>query len=179
MDCCLTDLCKASFVQRGSGPDSGNRGDWGSDTVVRKFWPQWIPYVAGLADGGCDAPAAVPVAMAADAAVPCDRRAGHIAEYGVLKIFQRMATAPRAWSWKDISVVPDHPTMTADLSDWEYTYACSRRKLKDWLANDDWWVLGDSGSKPAGSCCRYITHRLRLGAETTPATRTLCRGCNE
>ncbi len=33
--CCLTYLCKASLVLRGIGPDTGNRGDWGSDTVAR------------------------------------------------------------------------------------------------------------------------------------------------
>jgi hypothetical protein len=38
--------------------------------------------------------------------------------------------------------------MTARVSGWEYTYASSRRKLKDWLADEDWWVLGDLGNKP-------------------------------
>ncbi|MGP8237283.1 MAG: hypothetical protein ACLQVW_18000 [Limisphaerales bacterium] len=147
-DCCVTDLCKASFVQRGSGPDSGSRGDKGDDYVVRNYWQQWIPYVAGLADGGREAP--LPYRWLWQRMQNCRVvvTLGTIAEYGVLKIFQSMVTAPKAWSWKDSSVVPDHPTMTAEVSDWECTYASSRRKLRDWLADEDWWVLGDSSSKP-------------------------------
>ena len=146
--CCLTDLCKASFVQRGNGPDKGNRGDKGDDSVVRKHWPQWIPYVAGLADGECDTP--LPYQWLWQRMQQCRVvvALGTIAEYGILKIFQRMAREPRTWSWKDCTIMPDHPTMTADVSDWEYGYACSRRKLGDWLNNEDWWVLRDSGREP-------------------------------
>jgi hypothetical protein len=46
-DCCLTDLCKASFVQRGGGLDDGNRGDIGSDAIIKQNWHQWLPYVVG------------------------------------------------------------------------------------------------------------------------------------
>jgi hypothetical protein len=147
-NCCLTDLCKASFVQRGGGPDNGNRGDVGKDGVLKEFWPQWTPYIVGLPDGGVDAP--LPYRWLWQRMQQCRAiiAMGTIAEYGVLKIFQRMASAPKVWSWKDSSIVPDHPTMTARVSGWEYTYASSRRKLKDWLADEDWWVLGDLGNKP-------------------------------
>ena len=47
-NCCLTDLCKASFVQRGGGRDGGNRGDKGSDEILQTFWPQWLSYVGGV-----------------------------------------------------------------------------------------------------------------------------------
>jgi hypothetical protein len=147
-DCCLTDLCKASFIECGRGPDNGNRGDVGKDAVLKKFWPQWTPYIVVPQDGGGDAP--LPYRWLWQRMQQCRViiALGTIAEYGVLKIFQRMAVAPKAWSWKDSSVVPDHPTMTVRISGWEYTYASSRRKLRDWLADQDWWVLGDSGSKP-------------------------------
>ena len=73
---------------------------------------------------------------------------GTIAEYGVLKIFQRMASAPKAWSWKNNNVAPDHPTMTRQVPDWEYGYASRQRKLGDWLSDEDWWVLGEPESTP-------------------------------
>jgi hypothetical protein len=52
--CCLTDLCKASFLECGSGPDNGSRGDRGNDRVLQTFWPQWIPYLTGVAGGQGD-----------------------------------------------------------------------------------------------------------------------------
>ena len=71
-----------------------------------------------------------------------------IAEYGVLKIFQHMAYAPKVRSWQDNSVVPDYRTMNTDVSNWQYRYACSKRKLRSWIANEDWWVMSDSSNRP-------------------------------
>jgi len=48
----------------------------------------------------------------------------------------------------DDSVVPDHRMMNADVSNWKYDYACTKRKLGSWMANEDWWVLSNSGCKP-------------------------------
>ena len=146
-DCCLTDLCKASFVLRGNGADEGNRGDKGDDSVVKKHWLHWIPYVAGMPVGQGDAP--LPYDWLWQRMQQCRVivALGTIAEYGVLKVFQSMAVAPKAWSWKDIKVAPDHPTMNAKTGDWKYAYACSRRKLRDWLTDEDWWVLGDAGGR--------------------------------
>jgi len=145
--CCLTDLCKASFVQRGNGPNNSNRGDKGDDSVVRQFWQDWLPYVTRVAEGGRDTP--LPYEWLWKRMQQCHLiiALGTIAEYGVLKIFYRMAVAPKAVSWKDNYVIPDHPTMTAQLSNWEYAYACSRRKLRDWLESEDWWVLGTPSSE--------------------------------
>jgi len=72
---------------------------------------------------------------------------GKIAEYGVLKIFQRIATAPTIHSWKNKIVYPNHPTINASVPKWEYGYACSQRRLGGWLASEDWWVLGDSSKQ--------------------------------
>jgi hypothetical protein len=146
-DCCyLTDFCKASFVQRGSGPDNGKRGDEGKDSVLEKYWSQWIPYVVGLPDCGGAAP--LPYQWLSQRMQQCRAivALGKIAEYGVLKIFQRMADTPKASSWKHSGVIPDHPTLTAGDSDWKYDYASSRR-LKHWVKNEDWWVLSDSSSE--------------------------------
>ena len=145
--CCLTDLCKASFVRRGNGPDTGNRGDKGKDSVLEDYWPQWTPYVLGVPDGGSDTPPPYKWLWHRMQQCRVIVALGKIAEYGVLKTFQRMAAAPKAWSWRDINVSPDHPTMTAKVSDWEYGYASSRR-LKHWVENEDWWVLSDSGTEP-------------------------------
>ncbi len=147
-DCCLTDLCKASFVRRGGGPDDGNRGDIGSDAIIKQNWHQWLPYVVGE--------------QCADGFVPLMYQwlwqrmqqcrlilaLGTIAEYGVLKIFQRMADAPDVRSWHDRNVSPDHPTMNCGITNWEYGYACKRRTLGSWLKQTDWWVMGDSGRQP-------------------------------
>lgn len=145
--CCITDLCKASFIQRGGGPDNGNRGDIGSDTVVKDHWAKWVPYVTVLADGGSDVP--LPYQWLWQRMQQCHFiiALGTIAEYGVLKIFQHMAAASTSWSWRDESVVPDHPTMNAGITNWEYGNACSRRTMGSWLKNEDWWVLGDSANQ--------------------------------
>lgn len=146
--CCITDLCKASFVQRGRSTESGNRGDEGSDSVVKNNWQQWVPYVVGSAEGASDPP--LPYQWLWSRMQQCRViiALGTIAEYGVLKIFHRMASAPKAWSWKNNNVVPDHPTMTRRVSDWEYCYASRQRQLGDWLSGEDWWVLGDPESTP-------------------------------
>ena len=72
---------------------------------------------------------------------------GTIAEYGVLKIFHRMAAQPKAWSHHDNRVTPDRQTTSADVTSWEYHYACSKRKLGSWLNSEDWWVMSESGNK--------------------------------
>lgn len=146
--CCITDLCKASFVQRGRRPESGNRGDEGSDSVVRNNWQQWVPYIAGLAEGASAPP--LPYQWLWSRMQQCRViiALGTIAEYGVLKIFHRMASAPKVWSWKNNNVAPDHPTMTRQVPDWEYGYASRQRKLGDWLSDEDWWVVGDPESTP-------------------------------
>ncbi len=141
--CCLTDLCKASFVQRGSGPEAGTRGDKGDDSVVRTNWQQWLAYVAQA--NGSDQGVPLPYEWLWRRMQQCRviLALGTIAEYGALKIFMRMASKPTAWSSHDGSVIPDHRGMTANLSDWGYAYASSRRKLGNWLEATDWWVLSD------------------------------------
>jgi hypothetical protein len=146
--CCLTDLCKASFVLRGAGTGTENRGDKGSDPVVEGYWDEWVPYVTSMTGTEGDTP--LPYQWLWQRMQQCRVivALGTIAEYGVLKVFQHMARSPRAWSWEDSRVVPDHPTMTAEVSDWEYGYASSERRLRDWLNGEDWWLLSDSGMRP-------------------------------
>jgi hypothetical protein len=145
--CCLTDLCKASFVQRGTGPDNGNRGDVGSDKIIKNSWPKWLPYVTGLVDDSSKVP--LPYEWLWERMQKCVViiPLGTIAEYGVLKIFQHMASAPTVQSCHD-RVVPDHPTMNSSLANWEYGYVCTRRKLGSWLKETDWWEMSDSGRQP-------------------------------
>src|SRR5689334_13812631 len=102
--CCLTDLCKASFVERGTGLDGGNRGDKGDDSVVRKYWKQWIVYVSGLADAEGDAPLSYQWLWRRMQQCRVVVALGTIAEYGVLKVLLRMAAEPSAFSWTDSRV---------------------------------------------------------------------------
>jgi len=188
--CCLTDLCKASFVQRGGGPDGGNRCDKGSDKIVQIFWQQWIPHVVGVYGDERSVP--LPYQWLWQRMQRCRLivALGTIAEYGVLKVFMRMATAPRVWSWHDQTIVPDHPTTTAKTQDWEYAYACSNRKLSHWLRAEDWWVLSDDGARPhwfllpvyhpasaigRGNDRQYHKTIPRLQRMIQAATSTLCR----
>jgi hypothetical protein len=145
--CCITDVCKASFVQRGEGSDGGNRGDKGNDKIVQTFWSQWILYVIGVDGDERNFP--LPNAWLWQRMQRCHLivALGTIAEYGVLKVFMRMATTPKVWSWHDNAIVPNHTTMTAQTQDWEYAYACSNRKLSHWLRAEDWWVLSDDGAR--------------------------------
>jgi hypothetical protein len=150
--CCLTDLCKASFVRMGDGPDKGNRGDEGSDAVVKKNWRQWLPYVAGLPNGGADTPLSYQWLWLRMQRCRVIIALGTIAEYGLLKIFLRMAADPKAWSWGDATVMPDHPTMTAQVSNWEYGYACSQRAIAKWLGQEDWWNRPGTGTCTLNPC---------------------------
>lgn len=147
-NCCLTDLCKASFVQRGGGLDGGNRADKGSDKTVQTFWSQWIPYVIGVDHGERNVP--LPYQWLWQRMQQCRVivALGTIAEYGVLRIFQRMGAESKAWSWKEVNATPDHPTLSAKSPAWEYGYACSGRRLGSWADNEDWWVLSDVGARP-------------------------------
>ncbi|MGE4178515.1 MAG: hypothetical protein AB7J34_01705 [Limisphaerales bacterium] len=141
--CCLTDLCKASFVERGGGPEDGNRGDRGSDQIVRTFWLQWVSYLIGVEHEEGDVP--LPYRWLWQRMQHCQLivALGTIAEYGVLKVFHHMARKPKTWTWKDRAITPDHPTMTAQASYWKYGYACTKRKLRHWPGGEDWWVLND------------------------------------
>jgi hypothetical protein len=169
--CCLTDLCKASFVLRGTGTGTENRGDKGSDPVVEDYWDKWVPYVTSMFGAEGDTPLSYQWLWQRMQRCHVIIALGTIAEYGVMKVLLRMAKAPKAWSWKKSGVVPDHPTMTAGVSDWEYGYACSERKMRDWLSSEDWWVLSNSGGQPrwlllpiyhpayaivGGHDCRYL-----------------------
>ncbi len=137
---CLTDLCKASFVEQGLGRPDLCRDDIGSDAIVRRHWEHWTHYVRGA-----------PEVRPADRApyrwlwgrMQQTRTVialGTIAEYGVLKMFCAMAENPKATAKLDPAISPDMRALGPDRP-WKYAYACPARKLRDWLTLGDWWRL--------------------------------------
>jgi hypothetical protein len=144
---CLTDLCKASFVERGRSFHVGCRGDIGNDSVVRNHWERWTRYIQESPD--------IPPATCAPYRWIWGRiqqaktiiALGTIAEYGILKVFYAMAATPRVTSNREPNIRPDAGPLRSDRP-WKYAYACPTRKLRDWLTVGDWWRLEAGPSGP-------------------------------
>ncbi|MCU0772418.1 MAG: hypothetical protein MUE94_11725 [Verrucomicrobia bacterium] len=140
---CLTDLCKASFVQHGSNTGTGHRGDEGNDGVIKKTWSAWAQFLT-CKRAGDDTP--LPYEWIWRRMQQCRHiiALGTIAEYGVIKMFKRMAELPAIGTRNggrihlDQSLDPD--------ARWKYCYADSTRKLSRWLDTKDWWILGDGAT---------------------------------
>jgi hypothetical protein len=145
---CLTDLCKASFVRRGSNTGTGDRGDEGNDGVIKdkKNWPLWTEFLTCKRAGDATP---LPYQWLWRRMQQCRHivALGTIAEYGVIKMFKRMAESPAIGTrnggriYLDQSLDPD--------ARWKYCYADSTRKLSHWLETKDWWNLteGATGKK--------------------------------
>jgi hypothetical protein len=137
---CLTDLCKASFVRRGSNTGEGDRGDEGNDGIIKdkKNWPLWTEFLTCKRAGDASP---LPYQWLWGRMQQCRQiiALGTIAEYGVLKMFKRMAESPAIGTrnggriYLDQSLEPD--------ARWKYCYADSTRKLSHWLDTKDWWNL--------------------------------------
>lgn len=145
---CLTDLCKASFVRRGSNTGEGDRGDEGNDGIIKdkKNWPLWAQFLTCNRAGDT---APLPYQWLWRRMQQCRHivALGTIAEYGVIKLFKQMAESPGIGTRNggrihlDQSLDPD--------ARWKYCYADSTRKLSRWLDTKDWWNLteGATGKK--------------------------------
>lgn len=139
---CLTDLCKASFVRRGSNADGHVRGDEGNDGIIKdnRNWPLWTKCLT------CKPTlesTPLPYQWIWKRMQQCRHivALGTVAEYGVLKIFREIAKLPTISTRNsgrihlNISLTPKAP--------WKYCYADSKRAMSHWLDNDDWWILSD------------------------------------
>jgi hypothetical protein len=137
---CLTDLCKASFVQMGKVNGNGTRLDVGHDGIVQKNWKLWTQFLTCKA-AEHDAPLACQWIWKRMQQCRHIVALGTIAEYGVIKMFKRMAESPAIGTRNggrihlDQSLEPD--------ARWKYCYADSTRKLSRWLDTKDWWILND------------------------------------
>jgi hypothetical protein len=140
---CLTDLCKASFVRRGSGSGVSNRGDEGNDGIIKqtKNWPVWTQLLTcGRGEKGTPSP----YRWIWQRMQQCRHiiALGTIAEYGVMKIFQHMAALPRVTTRKGVEIHLNR-SLTSNAS-WRYCYTDSSRQLSHWVAAHDWWILTDA-----------------------------------
>lgn len=137
---CLTDLCKASFVRRGPNTGEGDRGDEGNDGVIKKNWSAWTQFLTCKRAGDA---MPLPYQWLWRRMQQCRHivALGTIAEYGVIKIFHRMAESPTIGT-RNGGKIHLHKSLNPDAR-WEYCYADSTRKLSRWLDTKDWWILND------------------------------------
>lgn len=142
---CLTDLCKASFVQRGKSDGKETRLDVGHDGILRKNWISWTRFLGcGLDDVKLKA---LPIDWIWRRMQQCRHivALGTIAEYGVLKVFHRMSSSPQLGTRNGCHVSLDQ-SITRD-DHWKYCYADSSKKLSHWLSKKNWWILSDRITK--------------------------------
>lgn len=141
---CLTDLCKASFVQMGKLNKSGDRLDTGDDSVVRRNWEAWTKFLVCGQEGNTVEPS--PANWLWRRMQQCRQiiALGTIAEYGVIKMFKRMAGSPTIGTRND-GTIHLHKSLAPEAA-WKYRYADSTRKLSHWLRTKDWWVLSDEAT---------------------------------
>jgi hypothetical protein len=142
---CLTDLCKAGFVRRGPNTEAGDRGDEGNDGIIKQKpnWPLWTRFLT-CKRAGDGAPS--PYQWIWWRMQQCRQivALGTIAEYGVLKIFQRMAASPSIGT-RNGGEIRLEQSLSPEAR-WKYRYADSTRKLSHWLDTKDWWILSDGGA---------------------------------
>lgn len=140
---CLTDLCKASFVRRGSNTGEGDRGDDGNDGIIKNNWSAWTQFLTCKRSGDT---MPLPYQWLWQRMQQCCHivALGTIAEYGVLKMFKRMAESPAISTRNRWATYP--AASLAANADWEYSYADPTRTLLHWLRTNDWWVLSDEST---------------------------------
>jgi len=141
---CLTDLCKASFVQMGKLSKNGDRLDAGDDGVVRRNWEAWTKFLGCDQEGNTAEPS--PANWLWRRMQQCRHiiALGTIAEYGVIKMFKRMAVSPVISTRNEGAIHLDESL--APGAAWNYCYADPTRKLSHWLRTKDWWVLSDDAT---------------------------------
>lgn len=140
---CLTDLCKASFVRRGPNTGEGDRGDEGNDGIIKNNWSAWTQFLT------CNRPghnSPLPYQWLWRRMQQCRHifALGTIAEYGVIKMFKRMAESPGIATRNGGRIHLDQ-SLNPDAR-WEYCYADSTRKLSRWLDTKDWWNLAEGAT---------------------------------
>jgi hypothetical protein len=165
---CLTDLCKASFVEQGTGGRDGCRGDTGNDGVVRRFWANWTDYVSW--PSGVSPSEMVPYRwiwerlLQARFAVTL----GVLAEYGFLKVFYSMATKPSITGFRNRQLQPQYRAV-GKRDPWVCPEGGEARPLRAWIDNVeyDWWHLED----------RSLNRHWYLLPAYHPSAAN-CRGCD-
>lgn len=139
---CLTDLCKASFVRRGPNTGEGDRGDEGNDGIIKdkKNWPLWTEFLTCKRAGDA---MPLPYQWLWRRIQQCRHiiALGTIAEYGVIKMFKRMAESPAIGTRNGGRIQIDQSLDPNER--WKYCYADPTRKLSHWLETKDWWILKD------------------------------------
>jgi uracil-DNA glycosylase len=131
----LFDLCRASFVQRGSGQI--NRGDKSGDTVVKKgakIYEQYVEFKESeswlwkrLTDGKAK----------------CVVALGSIAEHGLLRLYKKNNFSVRQYKNHGILQLP-----VSQDGRWVFRFADKYNQctLGSWIEDDsgDWWVIRGS-----------------------------------
>jgi hypothetical protein len=139
---CLTDLCKASYVQRNEMGNRQRRNDYGGDNLICDHLADWARY---LTAGGVDGQT-MPLPYEwlwrriqnSCFIIPL----GVLAEYGVRKVFNAMLPGATLESRLRPQIV-QRSQLESRPFDWENPYSQDRVPATRWHAKNDWLVLSD------------------------------------
>lgn len=140
---CLTDVCKASFVERPKPSNGRSQLDNGGDTLICNSMAHWSQHLTGRhsPEPGLPSPYDWLWRRMQNAVfvVPL----GVLAEYGVLKIFKAINPQATIRSRNVPGLCPPGP-IGGDALTWVNPYEHERIPASRWHCNSDWWVLEDT-----------------------------------
>ncbi len=127
----LFDLCRASFVARGNGPDD-KRGDRGGDGIVKQAPERFARYVESGASASWTWERFVSSRAFRIVAL------GTIAEHGLLRLFHDRGLQIRA-----VGSTASWTSKPGTTGRWVLQYADPKRQLGSWIAKDaqTWWTI--------------------------------------
>lgn len=139
---CLTDVCKASYVERPKPSNGRSQLDNGGDTLICNSMEHWSQHLTcrQSPEPGLPSPYHWLWRRMQNAAfvVPL----GVLAEYGVLKIFKAINPQATIRSQNVPGLCPQGP-IGGDALTWVNPYEHDRIPASRWHSNNDWWVLED------------------------------------
>lgn len=138
---CITDLCKASFVQKAE--NNGARSDSGGDNLIKGHMEQWQCYVLGAPNENPNT-APLPYQWLGERIEKAQiiLALGKLAEYGVIKVLKRQAPGLRIKTHQFPYRQPNQVSLESGRN-WAYESAMLGRTVNSWLQPGDWWNLDD------------------------------------
>lgn len=140
----VTDLCKASFVERTTR--NGRIIDAGSDALIEQQTRTWQNYVQGAnanAQNGVPLPYEWIVNRLLQAQVIL--ALGKLAEYGVIKILRQVAPSMVVNHSRNARLCPNADSLSPKR-DWVYEPARAGTTVRSWLESHSWWNITDPDS---------------------------------
>ena len=137
----LFDLCRASFVKRGSG--RGQRADSPNQNNIKvapDLFSDYVEWEGTLPDGSAYGPGVWTWGRIAESKASCIVALGHVAEHGLLRMFARKLTG----STISLRTRPEmSPRINLKNKRWPNAYANRGQQLSAWDKGKtpDWWCV--------------------------------------